>query len=76
VLHDHADRGDDAYFARGGLAGARDFRVRHQRLGGIVSWAVPADGEARASLWLNPSARITLPRPAAQAVLQALRAVQ
>jgi hypothetical protein len=38
-----------------------------------VAWRETAVGDARASLWLNPSARIELPAPAARAVAALLR---
>jgi hypothetical protein len=63
---------DDAYFARVGLAGVRDFRTRLGRLGGVIVWTAGAGTADGARLWRNPAARILLPSDAARAILVAL----
>jgi hypothetical protein len=69
-----ADAKDEAFFAGRGFEGSRDFYRRFMRLGGafLLSEAAPATG--RATLWVNPSARIALPARAARACLELLRA--
>ena len=68
-----ADRKDEAFFAGRGFASARAFYERFLRLGGVVAWREAAIADERASLWVNPSARIPLPAPAARAVAALLR---
>jgi hypothetical protein len=67
-----SDAEDDDFFRSRGLAGARDFRMRFARLGGVfVMTDAPKSG--RAALWTNPNARHALPTSAARAALAALR---
>jgi hypothetical protein len=69
-----ADDKDEPFFERRGFAGTRDFYARFLRLSGTVAWCEGAKaGDARASLWANPSARIPLPDRAARACLACLR---
>ena len=73
ALRARADGKDDAYFIGRGLAGTRDFYQRYLRLGAVLVWAEAAAGDARATLWTNPSARIAVPDRAARACLARLR---
>jgi hypothetical protein len=73
-LRARADAKDDAFFARRGLDGSREFYERYLRLSAVVVWAGAAVGDGRASLWMNASARIALPGRSAQACLTCLRA--
>ena len=74
TLRSRADAKDDAFFARRGLEGSRGFYERFLRLGGVLVWCEAAAGDARASLWINRSARIALPERAIRAGVQCLRA--
>lgn len=69
-----AEAGDDRFFAERGLDGVRGFRQRFLRLGTAIAWFEDRHGEARAVPWVNRSARISVPGPAALAVLACLRA--
>jgi hypothetical protein len=69
-----AEAHDDALFTTRGFAGARGFHDRFARLGAAFVWADGASGEARATLWTNPVARIGFPGRAARAVQAGLRA--
>ena len=73
-LRGRADAKDEAFFAARGFDGTRAFHQRYQRLGAVLVWCEGALGDARATLWSNPSARIDLPRRAARACLHCLRA--
>jgi hypothetical protein len=73
ALRSRADAKDETLFTRGGFEGTRGFYDRYLRLGGVVAWCEAAQGDARAALWLNPSARIPLRQPATRAVLRCLR---
>ena len=75
ALRARADAKDEAFFARRGFAGTRDFYERFLRLGAVLVWCDEAAGEARAAMWSNRSARIPLPERAARSCLLALRAV-
>lgn len=72
-LRRRADAKDEPFFERRGFSGTRDFYVRFLRLSGVVVWCEGALGDARASLWANPSARIALADRAARACLACLR---
>lgn len=74
ALQARAEAKDEALFTTRGFAGTRGFHDRFARLGAAFVWAEGASGEARASLWTNPSARISFARRAARAVLAGLRA--
>jgi hypothetical protein len=74
ALRARADGKDDAWFSGRGFDGTRGFYHRYLRLGAVLVWSESADADARATLWTNPSARITLPERAARACLQCLRA--
>jgi hypothetical protein len=73
ALRTRADAKDGAYFIGRGFDGTRDFYQRFLRLGAVVVWAEAASGDARATLWSNPSARIAVPERAARACLSCLR---
>ena len=73
-LQDRAGAGDDRFFAARGLDGVRGFQQRFLRLGAVITWFEAGHGEALASRWVNPSARIAVPEPAARAVVACLRA--
>jgi hypothetical protein len=72
ALRSRADAKDEEFFTSRGVAGTRGFYERYPRLAAVF---VTAEGEARdsrATLWLNRSARIALPQPAARACLRCL----
>ena len=75
TLRSRADAKDEPFFVDRGFAGTRDFYERYLRLGALFTWAeaTPA-GDARATLWTNPSARIALPERAARACLACFQA--
>ena len=73
ALCDRADRKDEPFFASRGFDGSRGFYDRFLRLGVVFVWSEAANGAARAALWVNRSARIALPAPAARACLARLR---
>ena len=52
----------------------RGFHERFTRLGSVVVWCEAGTGDARASLWINRSARIAVPERAIRATVQCLRA--
>ena len=74
-----ADAKDEAFFVARGFDGTRAFYERYLRLGAVLvacEGAVDDAGavdEARATLWINRSARIAVPAPAARACLACLR---
>lgn len=73
-LQDRAAAADDPFFAARGLDGVHGFQQRFLRLGAVITWFEARHGEAQTSQWVNPSARIAVPEPAARAVLACLRA--
>ena len=73
VLRARADAKDEEFFTNRGFAGTRGFYARYLRLGAVLVWCEGATGEARAALWTNRSARITVPDRAARACLAYLR---
>ena len=73
LLRARADGKDEAFFTGRGFAGTRAFYERYLRLGAVIGWCESASGEARASLWINRSARIPLPERAQRACLASLR---
>ena len=74
LLRARADAKDDQFFATRGLDGSRGFYERFLRLSGVLVWCEGAAGDARASLWINKSARIPLPERAIRAGVHCLRA--
>lgn len=66
TLRARADAKDEAFFARRGFRGSRDFYDRFRRLGAVIVWA---DAPAAAGVWLNRSARIAMPRDALRAAV-------
>ncbi len=74
ALRARADAKDEAFLADHGFAGTRDFYQRYLRLGAVVVWCEPAAGDARASIWVNRSARIAVSERAAHACVRRLRA--
>jgi hypothetical protein len=72
-LRARADAKDEAFFARRGFEGTRDFYERYLRLSAVVVWCESATGDARAAMWTNRSARIPLPERAAHACVVRLR---
>ena len=68
-LRARADARDEAFFTARGFEGSRAFHQRLLRLGGVIAWR---DGIG-ADLWVNRSARISLPEPATRAVVGCLR---
>jgi hypothetical protein len=73
LLRARADAKDEAFFTARGFAGTRAFYERYLRLGAVLGWCEGAEGEGRASLWINRSARIPLPERAQRACLASLR---
>lgn len=64
-----AERKDDAFFAKRGLLGARDYLRQLQRLSAVLlltGWERPEGGTA--SLWLNTQAKHALPADLARAL--------
>ncbi len=74
ALRARADEKDEAFLADHGFTGTRDFYQLYLRLGAVMVWCEDAAGDGRASLWVNRSARIAIPEPAARACLLRLRA--
>ena len=75
ALRARADAKDDAFFARHRLESGRGFYERFLRLGAVITWCDEAAGDDRAALWVNPSARISLPDRAGRACVACLREV-
>jgi hypothetical protein len=73
ALRTRADAKDDAFFDRAGLESGRGFYERFLRLSAIIAWCDEAEGDERATLWVNPSARIPLQARAGQASLACFR---
>ena len=73
ALRSRADAKDEAFFTSRGFDGTRGFYERYLRLSATFLGAETASGNARASLWLNRSARMAMPQPAARACLACLR---
>lgn len=76
AIRANADAKDEAFFTERGLEGTRGFYERYLRLGAVYVWAEQAAPDARATLWINPSARIAMPDRAARAALTCLGATQ
>jgi hypothetical protein len=74
ALRARADARDEAFFTNRGLRGTRGFYERFLRLGSVLVWCEGAVGDARASAWTNPSARIHVPERPLRACLACLRA--
>ena len=74
ALRARADRKDEAFFVERGLGGTRWFFERVARLGAVFVLSEAAQGEGRASLWVNRTARMALSPRAARACLVAFRA--
>jgi hypothetical protein len=74
ALQARADAKEDAFFIARGFDGTRAFNQRYRRLGAVLTWCEGAPAGARATLWLNPAARIALPGRAIRACLLALQA--
>jgi hypothetical protein len=73
ALRARADARDDAFFIGRGFDGARGFYQRYLRLGAVLVWCEGAEGDDRAALWSNGSARIAVPERAARACVTCLR---
>jgi len=74
VLRSRADAKDERFFTARGFDGTRGFYERFLRLSAVFVSAEGADGDARATTWINRSARIAMPEAAARAALRCLRA--
>ena len=74
AIRARADRKDEEFFTARGFVGTRGFYDRYLRLGAVIVWSEAAAGDARASLWVNRSARIPIAERAGRAALVALRA--
>jgi hypothetical protein len=73
ALRSRADAKDEPFFTGRGFDGTRGFYERYLRLGAVFVLCEGVDGDARASLWTNRSARIPMPASAANACLRCLR---
>ncbi len=76
TLRARADAKDDPFFTGRGLQDSRGFYQRYLRLGAVFIACEDSAGEAGASLWTNPSARIAVPERAMRACLACLRGGQ
>jgi len=74
TLRSRADAKDEPFFATRRLEDSRGFYERFLRLGGVLVWCEAAAGDARASLWINRSARIALPDQAIRASVRCMQA--
>jgi hypothetical protein len=74
MLRSRADAKDEKLFTARGFDGTRGFYERFLRLSAVFVSAERADGDARATLWINRSARIAMPEAGARAALRCLRA--
>jgi hypothetical protein len=74
ALRSRADAKDEAFFDRRGFTGTNGFYERYLRLGAVFVWCEDAAGDARASSWINRSARMAVPVRAVRACLRCLRA--
>ena len=72
-LRASADAKDEAFFARRGFEGPREFYERYLRLAAVIVWCEGATGDARAAMWRNASARISLPERASRSCVEGLR---
>jgi hypothetical protein len=72
ALRSRADAKDEEFFTARGFAGTRGFYERYLRLGAVFVAVEGPARESRATLWLNRSARIAFPEPAARACLRCL----
>jgi len=73
ALRSRADAKDEAFFASRGFDGTRGFYERYLRLSAVFITDEGASADARATLWVNRSARIAIPEQAARASLRCLR---
>jgi hypothetical protein len=73
ALRSRADAKDEPFFTVRGFDGTRGFYDRFLRLGALFVLCEGTEGDARAALWANSSARIALPSTAARACLACLR---
>jgi hypothetical protein len=73
-LRSRADRKNEVFFVDRGFDSSAGFYERLLRLGAVITWCEGGIGDARASMWINPSARIAIPDPAARACLACFRA--
>jgi len=65
-----AEQKDDAFFARRGLADARDFLKQYQRLSAALFRIHQEDGAIQSALWLNSNAKHHLPDDLRNALLK------
>jgi hypothetical protein len=72
-LRARADAKEEAFFARRGFEGTREFYERYLRLSAVLVWCEVAAGDARAAVWTNRSARIAVDERAVRACLECLR---
>jgi len=68
-----AEQKDDAFFARRGLADARDFLKQFQRLSAALFRVHQEDGGIQSVLWLNATAKHRLPHDLHNALLGIVR---
>jgi hypothetical protein len=74
ALRARVDARDPLTLTRANAERTRDFYDRFLRLAAVVAWSEAAPPTARAIAWVNPSARIALPRAALAAVVDRLAA--
>jgi hypothetical protein len=74
MLRSRADAKDETFFTARGFVVTREFYERFLRLSAVFVSAEGAEGDTRASSWVNRSARIAMPEAAARAALRCLRA--
>ena len=73
VIRSRADAKDESFFTDRGFEGTRGFYDRFLRLSAVLVWCEGAAGDARATVWSNGSARIPMPKRAAEACVKRLR---
>jgi hypothetical protein len=73
TIVDHAEAGDEAWFARHGIASIRVFWAGFHRLGAVVAWREDAAPDDRSRTWVNPNARIAVARQLLVAIERCLR---
>ena len=74
VLRTRADAKDEPWFTARGFDGTRGFFERYLRLGAVFAWNEMGEGDGRAAVWVNRSARIAMPEPATRTCLRCLQA--
>ena len=76
TIVDHAEAGDEAWFARHGIPSMRVFWAGFHRLGAVVAWREDVAPDQRSRTWVNANARIPVARPLLTAIERCLRDAQ